>query len=484
MPAGTVTARYVALDAEGRLSAPSQEVSVTSTANFPAPQNVVISDITATSIKASWDAVPGAEHYYYYDAGAGEWKTTTETSVSMVGLKTGLTNSFKVAVGHPNGYPLGVWSPWHWYYAYPPELPALTSLSVKSISAKEVAISFTKHPDAERIVFFRSDGKMQYMPATSPELMDRFNASDSGKTYSYYFVQIDDLQYGTQFGIVSPAFTITVPQPKKVDNLTTDLSNEPLQYESEREFIGTSTSGKQVWWWAEGPCQMVSQNGPKFRVRATGVNADCVVKGNTQEDATWDRGYIEVRIPMTKKVETLSLTGTEAKGLVYKKELTLTAVGNSSRAVSWFINGNCSFVEAKERWARVRANVGEGSCKVEARLYEDEWFTGAKATVDQGMVLQKDKVTIIAKSQIWDGRTISLRYETASGRIPVFKTTGMCRVVKATATHVQLASRFTFGSCTLTSTLAATRNESAASSTTRVSLLTRKHQRSFDQFDD
>ena len=484
MPAGTVTARYVAIDAEGRLSAPSQEVSVTSTANFPAPQNVVISDITATSIKASWDAVPGAEHYYYYDAGAGEWKTTTETSVSMVGLKTGLTNSFKVAVGHPNGYPLGVWSPWHWYYAYPPELPALTSLSVKSISAKEVAISFTKHPDAERIVFFRSDGKMQYMPATSPELMDRFNASDSGKTYSYYFVQIDDLQYGTQFGIVSPAFTITVPQPKKVDNLTTDLSNEPLQYESEREFIGTSTSGKQVWWWAEGPCQMVSQNGPKFRVRATGVNADCVVKGNTQEDATWDRGYIEVRIPMTKKVETLSLTGTEAKGLVYKKELTLTAVGNSSRAVSWFINGNCSFVEAKERWARVRANVGEGSCKVEARLYEDEWFTGAKATVDQGMVLQKDKVTIIAKSKIWDGRTISLRYETASGRIPVFKTTGMCRVVKVTETHVQLASRLTFGSCTLTSTLAATRNESAASSTTRVSLLTRKHQRSFDQFDD
>jgi hypothetical protein len=484
MPAGTVTARYVAIDSLGRLSAPSQEVTVTSTTQFPAPQNIVISDITATTANASWDAVPGATYYYYYDAGAGEWKTTTETSASMVGLKTGLTNSFRIAVGSANGSPLGVWSPWHWFYAYPPELPAVTGLSVKSISAKEVAISFTKHTDAERIVFFRSDGKMQYMPATSPELVDRFNASDAGKTYSYYFVQIDDLQYGMQFGVVSPAFTITVPQPKKVDKLSTDLTTSPMQYESEREFIGTSTSGKQVWWWAEGPCQMISQNGPKFRVRATGVNSDCIVKGNTEEDATWDRGYIEVRIPMIKKVETISLTGTVATGLVYKKEMVLTAQGNTKRPVSWFIDGNCALIEATDRWARVRANAGEGKCKVQARLYENEWFTGASATVNQGLVLLKDKVTMASKSQIWEGRTISLRYETASGRIPVFKSTGMCRVVKVTSTHMQLASRFTFGSCVITATLPATRNETAASSTTRVGLLTRKHQRNADLADD
>jgi hypothetical protein len=484
MPAGTLTARYVSIDSLGRLSAPSQEVTVTSIASFPAPQNIVISDITATTANASWDAVPGATHYYYYDAGAGEWKTTTETSASMVGLKTGLTNSFKVAVGHPNGYPIGVWSPWHWYYAYPPELPAVTGLSVKSISAKEVAFSYTKHPDAERIVFFRSDGKVQYMPATSPEIMDRFNDYDAGKTYSYYIVQIDDLQYGTQFGVVAPAFTITVPLPKKVDDLTTDLTTDPMQYESEREFIGMSTSGKQVWWWAEGPCQMISQNGPKFRVRANGVNADCIVKGNTEEDATWDRGYIEVRIPMIKKIETISLTGTVASGLEYKKEMILTAEGNTNRPVSWFIDGSCFFVETRERSARVRANAGAGNCKVEARLYEDAWFTGAKATVDQGMVLQKDKVTMLAKSQIWDGRTISLRYETVSGRTPVFKSTGMCRIVKVTKTHVQVASRFTFGSCIVTSTLAATRTETAASSTTRVALLTYKPQRKADLFKD
>jgi hypothetical protein len=484
MPAGTLTARYVSIDSLGRLSEPSQEVTVTSIASFPAPQNIVISDITATSINVRWDAVPGATHYYYYDAGAGEWKTTTETSASMVGLKTGLTNSFKVAVGHPNGYPIGVWSPWHWYYAYPPELPAVTGLSVKSISAKEVAFSYTKHPDAERIVFFRSDGKVQYMPATSPEIMDRFNDYDGGKTYSYYIVQIDDLQYGTQFGVVAPAFTITVPMPKKVDNLTTDLTTDPMQYESEREFIGMSTSGKQVWWWAEGPCQMISQNGPKFRVRANGVNADCIVKGNTEEDATWDRGYIEVRIPMIKKIETISLTGTVPSGLEFKKDLVLTAAGNSNRAVSWFIDGSCFFVETRERSARVRANAGAGNCKVEARLYEDAWFTGAKATVDQGMILQKDKVTMLAKSQIWDGRTISLRYETVSGRTPVFKSTGMCRIVKVSKTHVQVASRFTFGSCIVTSTLAATRTETAASSTTRVALLTYKPQRKADLFKD
>jgi hypothetical protein len=348
----------------------------------------------------------------------------------------------------------------------------VTDLSVKNISAKEVAINYTKHPDAERIVFFRSDGKVQYMPATSPEIMDRFNEYDAGKTYSYYIVQIDDLQYGMQYGVVAPAFTISVPLPKKVDNLTTDLTTDPLQYESEREFIGTSTSGKQVWWWAEGPCQMVSQNGPKFRVRANGVNADCIVKGNTEEDATWDRGYIEVRIPMVKKVETISLTGTVASGLEYKNEMVLSAAGNSSRAVSWFIDGACSFVETSNRAARVRANAGEGNCKVEARLIEDAWFTGANATIDQGMVLQKDKVTMPARSQIWDGRTIALRYDTVSGRIPSFKSTGMCRIVRVTKTHVQVASRFTFGSCVVTASLPLTRTESSASNTTRVALLT------------
>jgi hypothetical protein len=484
MPAGTLTARYVSIDSLGRLGEPSQEVTVTSIASFPAPQNIVISDITATSINVRWDAVPGATYYYYYDAGAGEWKTTTETSASMVGLKTGLTNSFKVAVGSEYGSPLGVWSPWHWFYAYPPELPAVTGLSVNYLNSKEVAIGYNLNADAERLVFFRSDGKVQYMPAKSPEIMDRFNDYDAGKTYSYYIVLIDDLQYGTQFGQVSAAFTITVPMPKKVDVITTDLSTELMQYDTEREFTGSSSSGKQIGWWVEGPCQLVRQDGPKFWLRANGVHNDCVVKGNTQEDDVWDRGYVEIRIGLIKKSETISLTGTVPLGLHYKKEMLLTAQGNSNRPVSWFIEGNCIFVESTERWARVRANAGQGNCKVEARLYENEWFTGASATVDQGMLLQKDKVSIVAKSQIWDGRPISLRYETVSGRTPNFKSTGMCRVVKVTKTHVQVSSRFTFGSCIITATLPATRNETSGSSTTRVALLTYKPQRKADMFRD
>lgn len=484
MPAGTLTARYVSIDHLGRLSEPSQAVTVSSTASFPAPQNIVISDITATSIHVRWDAVPGATYYYYYDAGAGEWKTTTETSASMVGLKTGLTNSFRVAVGSANGSPLGVWSPWHWYYAYPPELPAVTGLSVKNISAKEVAINYTKHPDAERIVFFRSDGKVQYMPATSPEIMDRFNEYDAGKTYSYYIVQIDDLQYGMQYGVVAPAFTISVPLPKKVTVITTNLTTDPLQYESEREFSGVASNGKPLGWWVEGPCQLVKQEIQKFWVRANGVNSDCIVRAHTEEDADWDRGFLELRIPMVKKVETISLTGTVASGLEYKNEMVLSAAGNSSRAVSWFIDGACSFVETTNRTARVRANAGEGNCKVEARLIEDAWFTGANATIDQGMVLQKDKVAMLSRSQIWDGRTIALRYDTVSGRIPSFKSTGMCRIVRVTKTHVQVASRFTFGSCVVTASLPLTRTESSASSTTRVALLTFKPHIKIDTLSD
>jgi hypothetical protein len=484
MPAGTLTARYVAIDSLGRLSALSQEVTVTSTTEFPAPQNIVINEITATSVKVRWDAVPGATHYYYYDAGAGEWKTTTETSASIEGLRTGLTNSTRVAVGNANGNAIGVWSPWHWFYAYPPELPAVTGLSVNYLNSKEVAIGYNLNADAERLVFFRSDGKVQYMPAKSPEIMDRFNDYDAGKTYSYYIVLIDDLQYGTQFGQVSAAFTITVPMPKKVDVITTDLSTELMQYDTEREFTGSSSSGKQIGWWVEGPCQLVRQDGPKFWLRANGVHNDCVVKGNTQEDDVWDRGYVEIRIGLIKKSETISLTGLVSAGLEYKKDFVLTAQGNSNRAVSWFTDGNCFIVESKERWVRVRADSGTGKCKVEARLYENDWFTGATATVDQGMVLKKEKLTIIAKSQIWDRRTISLRYETATGRTPVFKTTGMCRIVKVTKSHVQVASRFTFGSCEVTSTLAATNVEAGATSSTRVALLTYGPQRKADMFND
>lgn len=484
MPPGTVTARYVAIDSLGRLSTPSQEVTATSTAEFLAPENIVFSDITATSVKVRWDAVPGATHYYYYDAGAGEWKATSETSASITGLRTALTNSFRVAVANSNGNAIGVWSPWHWYYAFPPELPAVTGLSVNYITPNEVAIGYTKNADAERIVFFRSDGKVQYMPATSPEIMDRFTAYDAGKTYSYYIVLMDDLQYGTQYGQVSPAFTITVPMPKKVTVLTTDLSNEPLQYETEREFTGSSSNGSPLGWWTEGPCQLVNQNGPVFRVRANAVDADCVVKANTEEDATWERGYLEVRIRMIKKVETVSLTGTVSQGLEYKKEMVLTAEGNSNRPVSWFTDGNCFVVESRDRWARVRANDGQGNCKVEARLYENEWFTGAIATVDQGMIIQKEALTIVGKAQIWHGRSISLRYETLSGRIPVFKTTGMCRVVKVTGTHLHVASRFTFGKCVISTTLAATRAEGGASGTTRVNVLTLRQQRQAELFED
>jgi len=60
----------------------------------------------------------------------------------------------------------------------------------------------------------------------------------------------------------------------------------------------------------------------------------------------------------------------------------------------------------------------------------------------------------------------------------------MCRIVKVTKTHVQVASRFTFGSCIVTATVPATRTETSASSTTRVALLTYKPQRKADLFRD
>jgi hypothetical protein len=208
------------------------------------------------------------------------------------------------------------------------------------------------------------------------------------------------------------------------------------------------------------------------------------VKGNTQEDDVWDRGYVEIRIGLIKKSETISLTGTVATGLAYKKEMVLTAQGNTKRPVSWFIEGNCIFVESTERWARVRANAGQGNCKVEARLYENEWFTGASATVDQGLVLLKEKVSIVAKSQIWNGRSITLRYSTTSGRAASFKTTSMCRILKSTNNTVTVASRFTFGACMVTGTVTQSAREGSATASTRIALLSFKQQRQAEMYDD
>ena len=248
----------------------------------PPPQNLRFTDITETGIKISWDAVPGATAYRYYDAGKGDWLETTETSVAISGVKTGLFSTFRVAgEGGDMGNLITAWTPTYWYFTYPPELEPLTGLKIRRLTDTEVDIGFTPNTEAARIFFVRSDGKMQYMPGDAPGIMDRFNPDDVGKTFSYVFVTIDEFQWGMQYGKISEPVTLTVPQPKKEDALTADLSTEPMQYETEREFSGTSTSGKTVGWWVEGPCQLVGQPGPKLRLRATGVGADCLVKGNT-----------------------------------------------------------------------------------------------------------------------------------------------------------------------------------------------------------
>lgn len=466
------TAQYVTVDDKGQLGEYSAPVALT-TSLLAAPQNLRFEDITATTIKASWDAVPGAALYRYYDAGLGEWKKTASTSVAISGLKTALFSTFSVGAEGQQGSLISVMSPTFWYFALPAELPAVSGLKATRLSANEVTIGFNHNADAERVVFFRSDGKVQYMPIAA-ELVDRFSPEDVGKTFKYYVVLIDDLQYGTQYGEVSQALTVTVPQPKKTDLITTNLSTEPLAYSDEREFSGASSSGLQVGWWTNANCELVPQPGPKVRVKATNGQQDCVVMGNTQGDDVWERGYVEVRIPLVRKVETLELSG-HSSILGFNSEQVIQAQVNSARPVVWSVDGPCLLIEGTGRWVKIRANSASGVCTVTAKIDGDSGYTGATNNVKSTLVRMSEKITIATKTQIWDGRTIALRYQTVSGRTPKFKVTGPCRIAKITHNQIQLTSRFTFGSCLLSIDLPQTMVETGAAATKQILLTSRKH---------
>ncbi len=452
MPAGTLTATYALMDSLGRLSAESNQIQITSDLEFPAPENLRVDNITATSVRLSWDPVPGANYYYYYDAGAGAWITTTETTASINNLRTGLTNSTKVAVGNSTGGALGVWTAWAWFYALPPELPGFDGLTKKRISATELEIGFTPLEGADRIVFFRSDGRVQYMPASSPVIMDRFSQHDEGKTFTYYIVAIDDLEFGMQYGQISEPFTVTVPYGQRNEELVLTGSTQELVLGQERVINASTTSGRAVeWQHQDNTCTFSQLTGTAVTVRADVADRDCVIRGNLPETADWKAATAEIRFRVIKKTDSITLSGMISK-LAFSQVVTITATSNSNRLVDW--NINCPSVKTiGPNKIQLKATVGTGACTIRASLPMSSDWSGAQSDATQNLTKVADKISISTALTLAKKKPLTVAYKTTSGRQLTLSSTSKCTVKRISTNRFQVSSKYTSGSCNITATL-------------------------------
>ena len=469
MPAGTATARYVSIDSMGRLSAPSNELNLVSTLQFGSPTNIQITDITATTVTASWSAVPGAEYYYYYDAGAGEWKTTSETQVAITGLMTGLTYSMRVAVSNANGNVLGVWSAWHWYYALPPELEPPTGVRISDLSENSATFAYDPLPDAERLAFFRSDGKVSYQPSNSPSFTDRFTADDYGKTYTYWFVSLDDLQYATQYGKVSVGYTITVPTPRVQDQLTIIGSVGLLASGSTRDFTSEATSGRVVDWLVSGPCEKVSTIQKTLRVRATNGFGLCIIRASLGQDASWFGTSAEIRFDVVRAADEITLSGLTQK-LEYGKSVDVRATTTSGRNVTWGVSAGCSFTTPSANLIRVKATNSSGYCDVTATLPQNDNWLGDSDSRRQTLAPVQELITMIGSAKLIDRKTLIVTYKTVTGRSVLLKSTAFCTVARLSTTKFQVKSKYTSGTCVITASLTANSITTATSKKLNVTL--------------
>jgi hypothetical protein len=462
MPAGTATARYVSIDSMGRLSAPSNELNLVSNLQFGSPANIRITDITATTATASWNAVPGAQYYHYYDAGAGEWKTTNETQVAITGLKTGLTSSIRVSVSNSNGGVLGVWSAWHWYYALPPELEPPSEVRVADLSENSATFAYEPTPDAERVVFFRSDGKVSYQPSNSPGFTDRFNEDEYGKTYTYWFVSIDDLQWGTQFGKVSPGYTVTVPTPRTQDQLAISGSLDLLMAGNTRDFTANATSGRMVVWQVSGPCEKVSNIQKTLKVRATSGLGRCLISASIGRDASWFEVDADVGFDVVRATDVITLSGLITR-LTYGKSIDVRAITSSGRPVSWKVSTGCSFTTLGSNLIRLKATRSSGSCEATAALAETDSWLGVTASRRQSLGPIQEQITMVTATKLLGRKTLTLSYKTITGRSVSFKSTGLCTVTRLAGNKFQVKSKYTSGTCAITASFTANSVTTAAS---------------------
>ena len=185
-----------------------------------APTSVAVTtgDTTAT---VTWDAVPGAAAYLYYDPTAGSYTTTTQTSVAFTGLTNAWPYTTMVAAkltndGNTNRFD-SFFSTLIKFYAMPPKLAAPTFAVTESSTG--LTVSWTPVPGATGYNVYRDDG---YSFGTFPGQTSQFLAfgpwTERYHVYGFRMVAYrdDPPWYPADFGDVSVAVvagTAVAPPP-------------------------------------------------------------------------------------------------------------------------------------------------------------------------------------------------------------------------------------------------------------------------------
>jgi hypothetical protein len=332
-----------------------------------------------------------------------------------------------------------------------------------------VVFTYDANPDAERITFFRSDGKNQYQPASGLNFVDRFNGDDWGKTYKYWFVALDDMKYGTQYGQISEPITVTVPYPRSFDRIDLDGQFEPLVAGSTRQISATVVSGRTVQWQVSGSCEVKTIDGNRITVRATSGDGRCTVNAVVDKDSSWFGSGSEFSFNVEPASDSITLSGL-IQGLEYGKTMDVQATVFSERTVRWQVTAGCTFKVLVANRIRVRAESGSGSCRVIANLDQDGWWRGAESYGEQTLARTTERITMTNSARMLDRKPLVVSFKSVTGRTVSFKSTSSCTVKRLSASKVQVSSKFTFGSCVVTASFAEDSNTTSASSKLTVTL--------------
>jgi hypothetical protein len=424
MPSNSISGTFSYVDPSGNFGAASNSLTWNYT-GLAATSSVTISVLSETSISASWSAITGATHYCYYDAGAGEWIPTTNTSAQISGVKAGLPQTFTVyAINSSCNSAAGIISPTYWYLPFGQALLAPTNLIAQELSSTGTNINFTAPAGADRYAVYRSDGKNWITESGATFVNDIYANADIGRSFTYWITAIDDVQYGSQYGAISAGISITVPaasvqnsapsqgsaqqssgggaiaapaasgggsasgylppstvvynQKLKPNAVSIISSASRFQVGSTIRLTTRAKSGGRVDITVAGACVIASKSGSSTTIRATDIGK-CQIYGLAQGDSKFNAADKYLTIMSSFALDTIRVSAPSRAKL--GKAFKVSVTTKSKKDLTWTASGSCSFISQSNSAAMLSATGGPGNCLVSAATTEDGRWSPVGKTV-------------------------------------------------------------------------------------------------------
>ena len=424
MPSNSISGTFSYADPSGNFGAASNSLTWNYT-GLAATSSVTISVLSETSISASWSAITGATHYCYYDAGAGAWIPTTNTSAQISGVKAGMPQTFTVyAINSSCNSAAGIISPTYWYLPFGQALLAPTNLIAQELSSTGTNINFTAPAGADRYAVYRSDGKNWITESGATFVNDIYANADIGRSFTYWITAIDDVQYGSQYGAISAGISITVPAASVQNSAPSQGSAQPssgggpiaapaasgggsasgylppstvvynqklkpnsvsiipsaprFQVGSTIRLTSRAKSGGRVDITVAGACVIASKSGSSTTIRATDIGK-CQIYGLAQGNSKFNAADKYLTIMSSFALDTIRVSAPSRAKL--GKAFKVSVTTKSKKDLTWTASGSCSFISQSNSAAMLSATGGPGNCLVSAATTEDGRWSPVGKTV-------------------------------------------------------------------------------------------------------